>query len=53
MGSIPVLRALCLALLLGVSVAQLSAPVAVDGHVSVDGNKFLQREAELDKPGAL
>mmetsp|Transcript_4558 Transcript_4558/g.9807 ORF Transcript_4558/g.9807 Transcript_4558/m.9807 type:complete len:1070 (-) Transcript_4558:202-3411(-) len=28
---------------------QLSAPVADDGHISVDGNKFLQNKADLDK----
>ncbi|KAL6763317.1 hypothetical protein V8C86DRAFT_347718 [Haematococcus lacustris] len=28
--------------------AQLSAPVAHDGHISVDGNKFLTNEADLD-----
>ena len=32
--------------------AQLSAPVASDGHVSIDENKFLQNTAELDTGGA-
>jgi hypothetical protein len=31
--------------------AQLSAPVSDDAHVSVDGNKFLQNDADLDKAG--
>ena len=27
---------------------QLSAPVSEEGHISVDGNKFLANKAELD-----
>lgn len=29
--------------------AQLSAPISDDDHISVDGNKFLQRKADLDR----
>jgi hypothetical protein len=32
--------------LLPVTVAQLSSPIASNSHVSVDGNKFLQRESD-------
>jgi hypothetical protein len=48
-----VLGALLLLLGCGVpgSRAQLSAPVTDDAHVSVDGNKFLQNTADLDKSG--
>jgi hypothetical protein len=52
------LRLAVLAVLLAVAygpraaLSQLSAPVAQDSHVSVDGNKFLQHEAELDLGGA-
>ncbi len=34
-------------------VAQLSAPITHDSHVNTDGNKFLEKTAELDKSGHL
>ncbi len=46
---VPALLVFCLC---GGAVGQLSAPVAHDGHVSTDGNKFLQNSATLDS-GAL
>jgi hypothetical protein len=40
--------ALLLLALLSAVDAQLTAPIAADDHVSVDGNKFLMNHAELD-----
>uniref|UniRef100_A0A7S0RKX6 DEX1 C-terminal domain-containing protein n=1 Tax=Chlamydomonas leiostraca TaxID=1034604 RepID=A0A7S0RKX6_9CHLO len=45
---------LCLMLVAGHlsnCLAQLSAPVSQDGHISIDGNKFLQHDADLDLDG--
>ena len=42
---------LALACLLKPNLAQLSGGVAIDGHISIDGNKYMQNQAADDDTG--